>query len=680
MTMRLFQVVLLLSAFASSCPGATLTTIMTTNAVDTTGMWWPSPVSTFLPTDARAYVYFTVDDAAVGDSATIAYYSPDGSPVRTGFWRSITSAGNYFFYSSFDIAGTESAKILGKYTVKVNWNGALVGTTNFWIQQPGLSMDQKVFDFEVLASLYAKRYAHSEWKKTLFLYDLFDLSPWLERIRATRADLDYMEILVQYVAALNDAHSTYRIPSTFSADLGFRVDTYFDDGRQNYVVLIDSINRSMLPASDYPFETGDRLLSIDGVKVEDWIGQFGKYMSAPSKHTGLRMAASYLPVRRQSALPTASLVGASATVEIERQSKTVESYTIPWATGGVPLTRIGPVPTPKSKAVNGAGIETDELPSYMQTMMRFRAETHENPVEVLNYGSLTPVWGRPADFNQRLGARASDYFYSGTTTSGGFTIGILRIADFVPSSASAAIKQLETEIAFFQDNTDGLVVDVMRNPGGDPCYGEDVLKRLIPDNWVAMGRRLRPVWQDVSSLQSDLFLSLILGADQSTIDLLQSRYDDLRRAYENGDFLTGSISVCAAGLDRVPAAVVYKKPVLLLTDEFSFSAAESFAAQFQDNQRGKLYGWRTAGAGGSVVSQVLGFYSESGTASVTVTEQCRKEPVSTPDYPSTINVENVGVRPDIWADYMRADTFSQNGKPFVDGFLDAITTEIKRTR
>jgi C-terminal processing protease CtpA/Prc len=195
-----------------------------------------------------------------------------------------------------------------------------------------------------------------------------------------------------------------------------------------------------------------------------------------------------------------------------------------------------------------------------------------------------------------------------------------------------------------------------------------------------MGRRLRPAWQDVSSLQYDLHASRILGADQTTIDLLQSRYDDLRIAYEHGEFLTDPVSVCAAGLDRAPLGLVYKRPVLLLIDEFSASAAESFAAQFQDNLRGKLYGWRTAGAGGSVVSQALGFYSESGTASVTVTEQCRKEPVSTPDYPTTIYVENVGVRPDIWADYMRADTFSQNGKPFVDGFLDAITTEIKRTR
>jgi hypothetical protein len=43
-------------------------------------------------------------------------------------------------------------------------------------------------------------------------------------------------------------------------------------------------------------------------------------------------------------------------------------------------------------------------------------------------------------------------------------------------------------------------------------------------------------------------------------------------------------------------------------------------------------------------------------------------------------VENVGVRPDILADYMSPENSRQNGKLFLDGFLDAIATEIEKNQ
>lgn len=49
------------------------------------------------------------------------------------------------------------------------------------------------------------------------------------------------------MASLNDAHDYIAFPTLFSASLGFSVDIY--DGK----VLIDAINRTTLPASQYPF-------------------------------------------------------------------------------------------------------------------------------------------------------------------------------------------------------------------------------------------------------------------------------------------------------------------------------------------------------------------------------------------------------------------------------------------
>ena len=56
----------------------------------------------------------------------------------------------------------------------------------------------------------------------------------------------------------------------------------------------------------------------------------------------------------------------------------------------------------------------------------------------------------------------------------------------------------------------------------------------------------------------------------------------------------------AGATDRNGNVLAYQQPILLLTDEFSISSAEIFAALFQDAKRGPILGWRTAGAGGSI--------------------------------------------------------------------------------
>src|SRR5215204_5601995 len=134
-----------------------------------------------------------------------------------------------------------------------------------------LTADQKIHDFQNIAAIYAKRYAPYEWKKELYGFDLFDLDPWLDRVAQSSDDLEFFEIALEYVASLNDTHSSFAMPSTFIADLSFTVDIY--DGK----VLIDSINRTRLPLLQYPFQIGDRLISMDGRPVEDLMAEFSRF-------------------------------------------------------------------------------------------------------------------------------------------------------------------------------------------------------------------------------------------------------------------------------------------------------------------------------------------------------------------------------------------------------------------
>ena len=117
---------------------------------------------------------------------------------------------------------------------------------------------------------------------------------------------------------------------------------------------------------------------------------------------------------------------------------------------------------------------------------------------------------------------------------------------------------------------------------------------------------------------------------------------------------------------------------MLLTDEFSVSAAEVFASVFQDSKRGPIFGWRTAGAGGSIPFNpaTTGFYSEA-TAYATQAVLVRTEQVVTQEFPTTSYIENVGVRPDIPVDYMTEDNLTNRGKAFVDQFTAAMLDLLK---
>jgi hypothetical protein len=124
-----------------------------------------------------------------------------------------------------------------------------------------------------LSSFYAKNYAPYEWKRDVFGFDLPNLARWVPRT-FNKDDLDFQELRIEYVASLNDAHDYIAFPTTFSVSLPLTVDIY--DGK----VLIEALNRSALPIAQFPFTTGDEVVSVDGQPVQQLIRQFRKYAIA----------------------------------------------------------------------------------------------------------------------------------------------------------------------------------------------------------------------------------------------------------------------------------------------------------------------------------------------------------------------------------------------------------------
>jgi C-terminal processing protease CtpA/Prc len=297
-----------------------------------------------------------------------------------------------------------------------------------------------------------------------------------------------------------------------------------------------------------------------------------------------------------------------------------------------------------------------------------------DPEGVLNYGAVAPIYAFPAGFRLRL-AGGTDFFASGTYVAEGKTIGWIRIPSFSPPSAAAAIQIFEREMAFFQENTDGLVIDAMRNPGGSAAFVEALLQRVIPFPFRTLGFEIRATNSWAQSFASVLSSARQFGAEPWILQHLENNYNDVLQANREGG-TTGSLSLNSTGsLILLPSPLAYRKPLIALADDISASAGDFFPAVIQDNGRGKIVGYQTMGLGGNVVAYDGTVYSEVG-ARVTQSLMTRREPVVTPEFPTAPYIENIGVRPDIELDYMTRENLMNRGVPFVNAFTRILLDQI----
>lgn len=540
-----------------------------------------------------------------------------------------------------------------------------------------LTPEQKAIDFQTIASAYAKQYAPYEWKRDNLGFDLFDLRPWMERIRASKDDLAYLEIVNEYVASLRDVHSGYIVNSDYSAYLHFDTDLY--DGR----VLIESIDRGYLPARTFDFAIGDEVLQIDGRPVSQLLDELERMNSFGTSRASRRWVADYVSYRDQSVQPRSAEHGKSATVLIRKADGTEKSYLIDWDKDGTPITKLGPLPNfrfarTKDKRTEDLEEQPDEVPAWKKPWIKLQNNVARPSKHLRGFHARDPIFRLPANFQQRLGRSRSDFYFSGTWTAEGKRIGFIRVGTFDFASfsvVSIALRQFQTEIAFMQANTDVLIVDITRNGGGFGCYAEAMLTYLMPRNFQTYGNEYRPTLYDVFIWRS-IYRDAIEFGNDTEKKLFAGLLKDIEAAYGENRGRTGTMPICQNGFDVAPARdragilLAYTKPVLLLADEFTASASEIFAALFQDNKRGKLFGYRTAGAGGSTIQFEAGFFSE-GSVSMTPTMVVRPEMRSAAGFPASRYIENVGVQPDIVYDYQTRSNLMNDGADFVAAFTKA---------
>ena len=583
-----------------------------------------------------------------------------------------------------------------------------------------LTPAQKTADFMQLVGIYAKNYAPYELKRDLFGFDLLNIQPWLDQVNKSTDDVTFYDICTKYVASLHDFHDEFITPSIFEAWL--HMDTDYMEGK----VLIGDIDRTYLPRNTYPFVVGDEIVSVDGVAAADLVQSFIPYAVNGSGNpvSQMRLSAGIIMDRFQGWYPKAAQIGDNATVVVKRQNGNVETYTIPWDKLGAPLQTVGPVPSPHTSAAletarrtageistsrrpaprhnnnpwglwQGAPaiVTPDAVPGYMEAQRKLQygrslAPLHPVAAGIDPYGNnFAPVFNPPAGFKLRLGAKSTDQFVSGTFPVGNSTVGYIRIPNMEPPSQTTALTQFVNEIVFFQQNTNGLVVDVMANGGGSGCYSQELVQALTPYTFrgLAFDVRATEYWVEVYS--SSLVNAQLSGAPQWVIELYTQYLQATQQALSQNRGDTGPLPICSASFDANPLmdskgnSLAYTKPILLLTDNFTGSAAEIFVMFLQDSKRATLFGTRTSGGGGNVVEFDYNATDYSlGTARVTESLITRAQPVATPGFPAgpySIFYEAQGIYPDIVEDYATLDNLLHGGATFVADFSTAIANLIQ---
>jgi hypothetical protein len=550
-----------------------------------------------------------------------------------------------------------------------------------------MTREQRMLDFQHLAALYDKQYAPYEWKRDGVGFDMLKLAPWLTRIEAAKDDFEYLEICTEYVAALKDGHSQFYLPSNFFADNGLFIDLY--EGK----VYVDAVNRRLLPERDYPVRPGDEVVSLDGKDPMVLARDLERLISAGNTRARTRYALDFLTFRPQAWIPRAHEIGESSRYVLRHADGSQDTVDIPWIKIGEPLTAIGPVPSPFTR---DEAASEPELPMPQVDMVRrpFRglAELHkakvESPRAIRGVAGLQPLFAMPQGFVQRLG-RGRDAIFSGTYMASGKRIGFMRIPEMYINafSANLALSQVVQEFNFMQRNTDGLIIDVMRNPGGDACLAQDLVSLVMPEPFTMPGIEIRATRDWISRYEFTVAQLEAVGAPEWITNQVKALLGDIRGAYRENRGRTGPLPICDIGLEVDPAMdrngnrLSYTKPLMLLVDDISASAAEIFAGAVQDNRRGIVFGMPTLGAGGTVTPAPLpaGWYGET---SATVTQSLIVRPraiASGGEFPAAPYIENIGIRPDVAGDIMTVDNLRNSGRPFVAAFTEAMVAHIDKS-
>lgn len=496
----------------------------------------------------------------------------------------------------------------------------------------GLTQAQRLADYHELVATVERNYAPLEWKQTTIHLDWKKHKENFETaIAEAKSDKEFYQLLVKFMCALKDAHVESFVPSNYQARLGFTTDLI--EGK----VVIDQIDRLRLPELLFPFKKGDQLLSIGGEPVEKIMSDIAWASHDGFKDTDDRVTAFRLTLREERAGLTVPEHGLTTVTALPIGASKPITVSLNWIYSGRPVmdqddledhfNRQLPLRSTSEDLLGnnslGAAISKTGINSNQMSLSRIH-QLHKMGYDDMESPKTMYENSLPANF-QRLNDKLpiKTEITSGIYEVGGKKIGLLRMPTYmvrdgevVPETGAPILLMFYmTNIALLAEQTDVLVLDQTNNPGGMVDLLTEVTSLFVRESTQDILSRVRPSneWLEMISGIIEMINNAIeedpkAESDNGKLALaLKARFEnfdtELRRALTNKEFLTSPLSLNHMGPNGViqPAPKYrYKKPILVLINEFDVSCADNFPAILQDAKVATLFGNRTMGGGGNV--------------------------------------------------------------------------------
>lgn len=472
--------------------------------------------------------------------------------------------------------------------------------------------EKMLVDLEIIHNAFDVLYAPKEWKKQFANWDLDEEVRTIKNKIITFPAItvkDYQRLLRSLFGSCIDYHTKINFLSTEAAYLPFQV----CGADRRYFI-------SWVPKSEkLPFEVGDEVLLFDGTPIDDVIQELKSDLFGADTLTAQSLAEIALTMRKGSLGHDVPQGPVKITLRSSR-TKSKSTYTMDW--GYIPEEiQAGPISSSSCLFFPLQDPDDSDRSAFydqfsMQTPYYEQLEccgSHQDFLAEewnLKNEYIPNAIGHHTGFLPPLGEVVwtpdNSHFHSYLFKTDAHLIGFIRFSSYLADEEE--IKALEEIIHFFEKEADALIIDQTNNPGGQALVMYKFASMLTNKPLKLYKHRFKITQQNIwEALQyKDKLKKAGKKTDSNAQDWLIQQlkkgsgkyFNFIIEQWNNGHTFTDPVFLL--GIEKVlpnPEAS-FSKPLLILTNALSFSAADALAAIMQDNKRAKIFGTKTAGAGG----------------------------------------------------------------------------------
>lgn len=447
-------------------------------------------------------------------------------------------------------------------------------------------------------------YAHLPFKRARYAVDPVQRLRLIRSQIGEHSDLTFHREMVHVFTRLRDAHTFYGLPRPYRgsfAFLPFRMQCFHDRrGQRRFLVT------SVMDGFEYPpFGRHAEITAWNGMPVERAIERDGGYDPLGNEASRFVRGLNRMSNRTLgfSLPPEEDYVVVEYLPRGARPREERRAVLLPWY---VATDCLKPVERPSGVcSINDSMLQTVQARKYLWSRAELARERHIQNV----YGAPNvPLEFEPEPAEPDLSVESMfpanfEFRHSGgPAASGGVDpaslcdpdhpekrFGYVRIRSFDHRSSDAFVGEFGRILSILQaEAPDGLIVDIRSNPGGAIDAAERSLSLLTPgDVQPASFHFLN------TRLTQQIANSIRNGTSRLPPGPKQAEWgpwvDDLISSVFSGSVITPGRPLTRFALVDDPGQI-YQGPVTLLIDALSYSAADLFAAGFQDNGAGPIIG------------------------------------------------------------------------------------------